>query len=240
MTDIADTILPKSDQLNADDLIAGPRVITITKVVKRKATAETPPVMIYFEDDNNKPYLPCLSMRRALVYLWGKDASKYVGRALKLYRDPTVKFGGVAVGGIRISHASDIRGAQEFPLTASKGSRKMFRVEPLTESRRAPSSFAGDARDGDGGDEAPPSPPSPDQFDDFPGDEIAPITPVPKEGAKPIAWQEWGQRVRSALEAAPNTARARAIARANREGIDAVPSAKLRAFILEPVGGTYE
>ena len=39
--DISKTIAPKSDQLNADDLIAGPKTITVTGV---KLVAEDQPV----------------------------------------------------------------------------------------------------------------------------------------------------------------------------------------------------
>jgi hypothetical protein len=41
-------------------------------------------------------------------------------------------FGGIAVGGIRISHLSHIDGPKTIALTASKTSRKPFTVKPLT------------------------------------------------------------------------------------------------------------
>ncbi len=54
---LMNAIKPKSDQLNADDLLTGPRTITITEVVNR----ETPdqPVWIRYEGDGGKPYKPC-------------------------------------------------------------------------------------------------------------------------------------------------------------------------------------
>lgn len=129
MTDLSTTIAPKSNQMNADDLIGGPRTITITKV----GLSDTPeqPIAIYFEDDDGKPYLPCKSMRRVLVHVWGNDGAGYVGRALTLYRDPDVMFGGIKVGGIRISHMSHIDGAKTMALTATRASRKPFTVKPL-------------------------------------------------------------------------------------------------------------
>lgn len=108
MTDLSQTITPKSDQLNADDLIAGPRTIKVTKATVNQGAEQ--PASIFFEGDNGKPYKPGLSMRRVLVRAWGVNASAYVGRRMTLYRDDNVKFGGVAVGGIRISHMSDIGG----------------------------------------------------------------------------------------------------------------------------------
>ena len=122
------TIIPKSDQLNADDLIAGPRTIKITAVESGNAEQ---PVRIRYEGDNSRPYLPGKSMRRVLVQLWGSEGALYIGRRLTLYRDPSITFGPDTTGGIRISHASDIAEAQEMALTVKRGKRKPFRVEPM-------------------------------------------------------------------------------------------------------------
>lgn len=131
MTDLSTTIAPKSDQLNCDDLIAGPRTVRVTKV-EGGGTREQP-ISIFFEGDNGKPYKPCLSMRRVLVQLWGKDGSAYVGRSMTLYRDPAVQFGGLAVGGIRISHLSHIDAPVTMALTATRATRKPFTVKPLAD-----------------------------------------------------------------------------------------------------------
>lgn len=105
MTDLSATIDPKSNQMNADDLIGGPKTITITRVSANQSSTEQP-IAISYQGDNGKPYFPCKSMRRVLVSVWGKDGAAYAGRSLTLYRDPTVTWGGLAVGGIRISHMS--------------------------------------------------------------------------------------------------------------------------------------
>jgi len=127
--DISRTIVPKSDQLNADDLIAGAKIITIRDV--KLLDSDIQPVQIFFEGDNNKPYKPSKGMRRVLLQLWGADASKYIGKSLKLYRDDNVKYAGDFVGGIRISHASHISGATRVITTISKGKRKSIIVEQL-------------------------------------------------------------------------------------------------------------
>ena len=93
--DLSKTIAPKSEQLNADDLIAGPRTITVTSV---KLVAEDQPVAIHFAGDEGKPYKPCKSMRRVLVRAWGADGRKYVGKSMTLFLDEQVRFGGAAVG----------------------------------------------------------------------------------------------------------------------------------------------
>jgi hypothetical protein len=131
MTGMLDTIIPRSDQMNADDLIGGRTIIiTITGV---EITMNEQPVAIKFEGDNNKPYRPGKSMRRVLVQCWGPDARVYVGRKLKLYCDPSVKFGGMEVGGIRISHMSHIKSRVTMALTATKAQRRPFTVDPLIE-----------------------------------------------------------------------------------------------------------
>ncbi|QFP96667.1 hypothetical protein PP512_gp52 [Gordonia phage Denise] len=38
--DLSETIAPKSDQLNAEDLLTGPRIVTVTEV--RRGSAEQP------------------------------------------------------------------------------------------------------------------------------------------------------------------------------------------------------
>lgn len=128
-TDLAATIAPKSDQLNADDLIAGPITITITGV--KVSPGDEQPASIHFEGDNGKPFKACKSMRRLLVMLWGANGAAYKGRRLTLYRDPSVRFGSDEVGGIRISHMSHIDGPKTVALTATRGRRKPYTVKPL-------------------------------------------------------------------------------------------------------------
>lgn len=134
--DLGTTIEPKSSQLNADDLLMGPITIKITKVTGGETKEQ--PVKIYFEGDSGKPYMPCKTARRVLVQVWSRDGANYVGRSMTLYRDPDVKFGGIAVGGIRISHMSDIANDITLVLTASKTSRKPFTVKPLTGESMVP------------------------------------------------------------------------------------------------------
>jgi hypothetical protein len=129
--DISKTISPKSDQLNADDLITGP----ITAKIIGVSITETKdqPVSINLEGFPGKPFKPCKSMRRVLVSCWGNDGNLYVGRSITLYRDDRVTWAGQEVGGIRISHLSHIDREVNLMLTASRSNRKPFRVRPLSE-----------------------------------------------------------------------------------------------------------
>jgi len=128
MTDLSGTIAPKSEQLNADDLIVGPITIKVTKVELR---AGEQPIAVSFEGDGGKPYMPGKSMRRVMVRLWGPDGNAYIGRSMTIFRDEKVRFGGMAVGGIRISHMTDIPETTTMALTETRASRKPFTVHPL-------------------------------------------------------------------------------------------------------------
>jgi hypothetical protein len=133
--DMMQFTVPKSDQLNADDLIGGPRTVTITRVAGTGNPDQ--PVAVGYEGDDGRPYKPCKSMRRVMVHCWGADASQYVGRSMTLVRDPEVMFGGMKVGGIRISHMSHIERDQVLALTATKGKRTGYSVRVLEVSRPA-------------------------------------------------------------------------------------------------------
>ena len=130
----------KSDQLNADDLLGGPRTVKITNVSANEGNNEQP-INISFEGDDGRPYRPCKSMRRVMVQLWGPYASEYVGRSMTLYRDPTVTWAGMAVGGIRISQMSHIDKEVTLVLAASKKSRKPYVVKPLPKQQKADDDF---------------------------------------------------------------------------------------------------
>lgn len=130
--DMSKFIAPKSDQLNADDLIAGPRTITITSV--RGTDAADQPVAVHYEGDAGKPYKPCKSMRRVMVHCWGKNAAEYVGKSMELYCDPDVQFGGMKVGGIRIRAMSHIDGPKQMALTATRGKKAPYKVQPLADA----------------------------------------------------------------------------------------------------------
>lgn len=124
--DLSDTIIPKSDQLNSDDLLINPLTVTITNVSRG---AKDQPISIAIPP--HQPYKPCKSMRRVLISMWGKNGKDWVGKSLTLYCDPDVTWGGVAVGGIRISHASHIDKTQSLMLTATRSKRARFIVQPL-------------------------------------------------------------------------------------------------------------
>lgn len=138
--DITETIAPKSDQLNAEDLLTGPRTFTVEKVT---AGSVEQPVEIHLVEFPGRPFKPSKTARRILVAAWGPEASNYTGRRMTLFRDPAVKFGGMDVGGIRVSHLSDIDKRIQVALTVTRGKRSLFTVEPLPAISADVTEFAG-------------------------------------------------------------------------------------------------
>lgn len=122
------SIQAKSDQLNAVDLVAGPIDVVIESI--SEGAADQPWII---KIKGYQPYKPCKSMRRVIVACWGTVPVKWVGRSMRLFCDPTAKWAGEEVGGIRISHLSHIDGAKEIQLNESRGKKKKWKIEPLIE-----------------------------------------------------------------------------------------------------------
>jgi hypothetical protein len=115
IADLRDTIVPKSDQLNSDQLLGGPITITVTSV--RRGSGDDQPVVIHYENEGGRPYKPCLTMRKVLIFAWGEDGSQWAGKMMTLYNKRDVKWGGVEVGGIRISHLSHTENGKDLKLS---------------------------------------------------------------------------------------------------------------------------
>lgn len=129
ITDLRPTIVPKSDQLNAEQLLGGSMTLTVTGV--QVSSSPEQPVVVHYEGDAGRPFKPCKTMRKLLVFAWGPDGSQWAGRSMIVYNDPSVKFGGDEVGGIRISHLSHIPKAIEVSLTSTRGKKALYRVALL-------------------------------------------------------------------------------------------------------------
>lgn len=136
--DIADTIVAKSDQLNAEDLIAGPITVQIIGV---KRTSDDQPLSVEISG-GHRPWKPCKTMRRLLILAWPDGAKKegekttydptcWIGRSVTLMRDPQVKWAGTLVGGIRVSGLSDIKQNFEVALAESKGKKKLVTIAKI-------------------------------------------------------------------------------------------------------------
>lgn len=126
--DLSRTVIPKSDQINFEDV----QSVGITAEIKSvRAGNSEQPVWIDLIGFDGRPYKPSKSMRRVLIGGWGSDGHSWVGKSLSLVGDPNVKFGGVAVGGIKIQAMSHVDGDFSMMLSVSRGKRAEHRVRKL-------------------------------------------------------------------------------------------------------------
>jgi hypothetical protein len=128
--DITDSLAPNSTQLDAIELVSGPRTFVIEGVSRGTDEQPVDVHLVGFP----RVWRPSKGMRRVLAAGWGVDASQWAGRSVTLYFDPDVSFGKDRTGGTRISHMSDLKGGKRLsvPLLVSRGKSAMFTVEPLT------------------------------------------------------------------------------------------------------------
>lgn len=136
VSDLRFSIVPKSDQLNSEQLLAGAITIRVTDV--RVGSTDEQPICVHYEGEGGRPFKPCKTMRKVLIFAWGADGREWIGRSMTLYCDPQVRFGGAEVGGIRISHMSDISAPIKVSLTATKGKKALHTILPLVVEEDAP------------------------------------------------------------------------------------------------------
>lgn len=129
--DMTAVIAPRSDQLNAEDLIAGTKTIKITSV-DVKVGAKEQPVTVHYEGENGKPFKPCKTVCKIMARVWQSEDSKtYVGKSMVLFRDPKVRFGADETGGIRVSHMSHIDKITKVTVLKTKGKYDTHAIAPI-------------------------------------------------------------------------------------------------------------
>lgn len=138
--DIANSLVSRSDQLNAEDLAkTGPQTYTIRKVVKGKA--EQP--LDFLLEETDRAWRPPVTVRRLISEAWGTtDGTVYEGRRVTLYCDPEVTFGKEKPGGIRVSHMSHLDRRFQTKIKIARGKRETFTVDPLPDAPTPPSEAA--------------------------------------------------------------------------------------------------
>ena len=133
MTDVSFAMEAKSDQLNAVDIMGSDRIIRIREVQVKKGDQ---PISVFFDGDNNRPWKPSKGMIRILAGAWGTDSAAWVGKSAQLFFEPTVKYAGKEVGGIRIRALSDIdKRGLTFVITLNRQQRDPYPVAYLDASR---------------------------------------------------------------------------------------------------------
>lgn len=135
---LRDTIIPKSDQLNFDDFLAGPIDLRVTGMAKGSPEQ---PVIVKVSSlatgAEMRPYKPSKGMRRVLITVWGDKGKDWIGKTMRLYGEPSVKFGGAAIGGIQVSHVSGITDRVVVKLTVSRAKRIDYAVDPMPGAQAA-------------------------------------------------------------------------------------------------------
>jgi hypothetical protein len=120
----------RSDQLNSDDLVGGPRTFTVAEV--RRGDNEQPVAIVLAEYPPNRPFKPSKTVLRLLSYVWGEETDDWPENPrFTLYRDAKVKWAGQEIGGIRVSHMSHITERKKIALAESKGKKTLHVVDPL-------------------------------------------------------------------------------------------------------------
>lgn len=130
---LSSSIIARSDQLNADDLVSGPRTFTVAKV--EEGNAEQPCKIFLAEWPGNRPFKPSKTAMRVLAYAWGEETDDWpAGARMTLFRDSKVKWAGVEVGGIRIKALSHIKEPFKIALQESKGKKTLHEVDRLPDA----------------------------------------------------------------------------------------------------------
>lgn len=124
MQDMSKFTYNDSDQIIAADLLGGPEV---GKIIRMEETEDKKRPLKIFLEGFDKPFLPCLTSRRLLLGCWGKDGTKWIGRSMRLYREPEVTYGGDKVGGARFSHLTDLE-SDQVTITVQKNKKQTEKI----------------------------------------------------------------------------------------------------------------
>ena len=126
--DISEAIKAKSDQLNASDLIGGSIVARIEAVKRGDADQ---PVVVQLAG-GHMPWKPSKTALRAMAHFLGTATDAWIGRWVRLYRDPRTLWAGKPVGGVMVSGLDGIKG-ESLNLPYSRGkthAHKIDRIDP--------------------------------------------------------------------------------------------------------------
>lgn len=138
MADIAKAIEPQSDRQNAEDYRTGPKVFTVAGTSDYRDEKGRAKVNVHLAEAPDRPFKPSATNLRLIVIGWGGDDTAWTGRRIQLSLDPTVRFGGAVVGGIRVTALSDIEKPYTAKLPITRGKRGEFRVERLEDTPAPP------------------------------------------------------------------------------------------------------
>ena len=131
MADIRAAIQPRSDQLNYEDFLSGPAVLTIERTEDYRDEKGQPRVAIHMVEYPGRPFKASKTNVKLLAIAWGEDDTDWPGRRVQLSADPTVTYGGKVVGGICVTAVSHLPQRFTAKLSVTRGKKKDFPVEIL-------------------------------------------------------------------------------------------------------------
>jgi len=123
-------LAPKSDQLNADDLIVANKVIKFTKVLVN-LQSEAQKVIVHYENDQGKPWKPSKSMGRVLAEILGADFAAWEGQQIELFKNKEITFGKEKCGGIQIAAMGALKNAVTVMITTKRAVKSKITILPL-------------------------------------------------------------------------------------------------------------
>ena len=108
MASMSKAILSRSDQLNFIDIGSNGEMTLVVVGVDLIPEKDRLRTVVHYQNENGKPYKPSLGMVRVLTESWGDESDDWVGKYVKVFGDPTVRWAGKEVGGIFIRALSNI------------------------------------------------------------------------------------------------------------------------------------
>ncbi|OOB91213.1 hypothetical protein [Rathayibacter sp. VKM Ac-2630] len=134
--DVSAALIAKSSQLNAVDLVGSEQTVTILEV--SQGSAEQPVNIITDIFGPGRPFKPSKTVLRLLAKAWGLETANWVGHSMTIFRDPSVRWAGEEVGGIRVSALSHIDKAFAISLPVSKTKHASYSIKRLEVAKSSP------------------------------------------------------------------------------------------------------
>lgn len=131
-------------QISTSDFTSEPVVVTIKgfETFKDPDSKDPRPKWKMFVREFDRPFIPCVKMRRLIEAAWKKPRPEWMGRKMRLYLDPRVSYGKRKnIGGIRISGLSHWEGGT-ISVEAGRGTQETHQVASLDVARKPPTASA--------------------------------------------------------------------------------------------------
>lgn len=127
-------------QISTSDFGGDPVVVTIKgfETFKDPDSKDPRPKWKIHLREFDRPFIPCVKMRRLIEAAWKKPRPEWTGRKMRLYLDPKVSYGKRRnIGGIRINGLSHWEGGS-ISVEAGRGTQEVHSVASLDVATKKP------------------------------------------------------------------------------------------------------